>query len=370
MRNDIWTYTSQHFPCLIDLAKDIACGIDPCLHPSHGRNPLSKLADKSCPHSKAPCPNSDPDCPKPINYLANGEDPNRSPLDVRGLAGRLAKSPWGLPAPFVPCDFSSLSNLACNKADRAGSWTNEQLRGFNLDSTSGLAILLGPWSDFCLWCWAQNPSLGETEQPILILSKDNDTFAAQAISAARDWGVDQVQDVERIWGASDRSTQNLFGTLTDCALKRPVGTVGSKPASKDELLALQTYIAAKRIFVYNVWPWFRCGNSSSGNKGIHSDFSRVPCLWRWLDDLICCLRPRKIAALGAWSWHRPLSAPGAWLRARSTTLSGFPPGAIDVFLHPSAPACAWFRPWNPSPWGPGPRWGGKSNNQAFADFCF
>src|ERR1039458_10099852 len=99
--------------------------------------------------------------------------------------------------------------------------------------------------------------------------------------------------------------------------------------------ALQIYIAAKRIFIYNVWPWFRCGDSSSGDEGIHSDFSKVPCLWHWLDHLINCLKPRKIAALGAWSWDVALSAPDAWLRERSALLSGFP-GDIDVFRRPSA----------------------------------
>ena len=358
MRSTIWTYTSHRFPCLTNLAKDIACGIDP--HPSHGEVRLSALTDKSC-------PNSNTDCPKPINYFANGEDPNLSPLKFMGLAGRLAGSPWGLPTRFVPCNFSSLSVLACNKANRAGSWTSEQLRGFNLNSASGVAILLGPWSDFCLWCWARFPALNETEQPILILSKDNDTFPVPTFSAARDWGEDQVQDVKKIWGASDRSTQNLFGTLTDCAFNWPLGKVGRKPASPGEQLALQEYIAAKRIFIYNVWPWFRCGSRSIGDDGIHSDLSTIPCLWYWLRLLVDCLNPRKIAALGAWSWDPPLSSPDA--RLRSMLLSLFP-GNIDVFLHPSAWADAWFKPWkNPSAWGPGFRWGGKANNEAFADFC-
>src|ERR1035438_10370968 len=261
MRSTIWTYTSPLFPCLIDLARDIARGIDP--HPSNGGVSLSAWARRSCPYSHHAR------CPSPINYLTNGEDPkNLPPLNVMGLAGRLAGSP---PTRFVPCDFDSLSNLACSKANRRGSWTNEQLRGFNLDSASGLAILLGPWSDFCLWCWAQNPSLGESEQPILILSKDNDTLPAKTISPTQDWGVDQVEDVAKISSASDPSTQNLFGTLADCALNQPVGTYDSKPSSGGERLKLQQFIAAKRIFIYNVWPWFRCGDSSSGVEGIHSD---------------------------------------------------------------------------------------------------
>ena len=377
MRSTTWSYTLSRYPCLVEMARDIALGIDP--HPSHKGTPLAGLTDKSCrsPH------NDDQPCPKPINYLANGEDPNLSPLDVMGLAGRLFSGPASLPAlnaifGWNPCNFASLSIFASNKANRPSNWTNEQFRGFNLNSLSGLSILLGPWSDFCLWCWAQYPHLGEGAQPRLVLGKDNDTFANQSICPANDWGQDQVRDVEKIWGATDPSTRNLFGTLANHALKRPLGTAGGSPASKDELDTLQKFIAQERIFIYNVWPWFRCGKRSTGDDGIHSDFSRVPCLWHWVDSLISCLKPSKIAALGSWSYDTGLLAPDAWLRGRSAILRGFPPGnhgssspTIDVFRHPSARSpSGWSDRWpNPLNWGnAGDRWHGKPNHQAFVDF--
>ena len=376
VRKTVWDYVSCEYPTLIDIAAEIAMGNDP-LKP--GGSPLSACYDQNCPNGECGVCGSDR-CPKPINYLAHGDRDALlipSPFFKQDIEGVKSKPPTGfvwrssVRRLFTGCNFDVLDQLADAKANPnlLPTKTCGQLRGFNTGGKKGLSIMFSPWTDFCLWSWARFPAHGETERPILILGKDTDIFAEQAISAAHDWGADQVEDVKRIWGASDRSTQNLFGTLANYALKQPLGKIGSKPASCRELVALCQFIAANRILIYNVWPWFRCGVRSSGNHGIHSDFSKVPCLWYWLDLLIACLKPRKIAALGGWSWCKTLSAPDEWLWARSTTLFRFPPGNIDVFRHPSA-WVSWSKPWkNPSKWGSGPRWGGKANNQAFADFC-
>ena len=98
-----------------------------------------------------------------------------------------------------------------------------------------------------------------------------------------------MSDVEKITRASDHSTKNLFGAIEKRALS-PKTTVSE-------------FIAARRIFIYNIWPWFRCGQQSSGKDGIHSDFSKVPCLEHWLAMLINCFNPRKIATLGTWAFN-------------------------------------------------------------------
>ena len=407
VRKTVWDYVSCEYPTLINIAAEIAMGNDPL---KAGGSPLSACYDQNCPNGECGVCGSDR-CPKPINYLAHGDRDALlipSPFFKQDIEGVKSKPPTGfvwrssVRRLFTGCNFDVLDQLADAKANPnlLPTKTCGQLRGFNTGGKKGLSIMFSPWTDFCLWSWARFPAhgetkplmgelgdewsrarfpaSGETERPILILGKDTDIFAAQAISAAHDWGEDQVEDVKKIWSASDRSTQNLFGTLANYTMKQPLGRIGSKPASSNELDALQRFIATERIFIYNVWPWFRCGVGSSGNPGIHSDFSKVPYLWHELDRLIDYLKPRKIAALGCWSWDTTLSAPDAWLRnlrKRSTRLSGFPAGDIDVFRHPSAPKRAWFKPWqNPPrrwvPGGLGPRWGGEANNQAFVDFCF
>ena len=404
IRQTVWDYVSRKHPTLIRIAAEIALGNDPL---KAGGRPLSDCCDQNCPNGKCGVCGSDC-CSKPINYLAHG-DPDAllipSSFFKQDIEGVKSKPPPGFVwrsserSHFAGCNFGVLDQLADAKANPKllPTKTCEQLRGFNTGGKKGLSIMFSPWTDFCLWRWARFPAhgeakpligelgdewsrarfpaSGETERPILILGKDTDIFAEQAISAAQDWGEDQVEDVKRIWGASDPSTQNLFGTLTNHALSRRLDAVGNKPASIGEMDALQRFIATERVFIYNVWPWFRCGVQSRGDQGIHSDFSKVPYLWHELDRLIDYLKPRKIAALGCWSWDTALSAPDEWLRKRSTRLSGFPPGDIDVFRHPSAPQQAWFKPWQnpPSRWVPGglgPRWGGEANNQAFVNFCF
>jgi hypothetical protein len=317
------------------LAEEIAHGVDP--HPSHGGISLSGLTDKGCQNC------ADKKCPQPINYLANCASPSVYKSWLHSGSFK-----------FNPCDFHSLAPLATVKG--ASGFIPKSIPefcGFNTGGTQGLSILLGPWSDYCLWCWAQHPHLGKDAKPILILGKDNDTFAAQTIHAGRDWGVDQVKDTAKISMAKDRSTKRLFGVIEDKAT-----SLGMKP---DE------FIAENRIFVYNIWPWFRCGNISTDVYGIHSDISRVPCLWHWLDMLIHCLEPHKIATLGGWSWDSALLSPDA--KMRSMMSSAFP-GNIEVFRHPSSrKPNGWFDTWkNPPTWGTGDRWDGKKNNEAFKEF--
>jgi hypothetical protein len=303
MRTQIWDYLRNNHQCLIALAEEIAHGVDP--HPSHSGFSLSGLMDKAC----QKC--ADKKCPQPINYLANCASPS------------VYKS-WPSFS-FNPCDFHTLAPLATVKG--ASGFIPKSIPdfcGFNTGGTQGLSILLGPWSDYCLWCWAQHPHLGKDAKPILILGKDNDTFAAQTINAGRDWGVEQVLDTAKIKMACDPSTQNLFGAIEELAV-----------LSK---MAVSEFIAAKRIFVYNIWPWFRCGDKSTGDDGIHSDFSRVPCLWHWLDMLIRCLEPKKIAALGSWSYDYALCSPDEWLRQRlpkTLKVTSRNPSYTDLYLSKS-----------------------------------
>ncbi|MEI6076061.1 MAG: hypothetical protein WCS94_10830 [Verrucomicrobiota bacterium] len=335
MRTQIWDYLHNNYRCLIAVAEEIAIGVDP--HTSHGGIALSGLMNKACPNC------GDKRCPQPINYLANCASPS------------VYKS-WQPSGSFKfnPCDFHALRPLAMVKgAPGFIPKTNADFCGFNTGGTQGLSILLGPWSDYCLWCWSQYPQHYKNTKPILILGKDNDTFAAQTICAGQDWGVEQVNDTAKIGKAADISTQRLFGAIEEQAAMSN--------------MTVSEFIAAKRIFIYNIWPWFRCGNKSTGDDGIHSNFCRVPCLWHWLNMLIKCLNPHKIASLGGWSWDDALHAPDALMRSMLPTAF---PGAIEVFRHPSSRnPNGWFDPWeNPPAWGMGDRWGGKNNNEEFKDF--
>ena len=318
MRTQIWEYLRNNHQCLIALAEEIAHGVDP--HPSRGGISLSGLTDKTCQFC------AEQRCPKPINYLANGECPSSAP---HGLAGKLKVNVEGSltclshslasSLIFNGCNFQNLVPLALAKGSPIAP-TDEQLRGFNIQNgRAGLSILLGPWSDFCLWCWSLYPS---NACPILILSKDNSPFAEEKAIAGNDWGVDQVNEIIKST-AVDSSSKNLFGALKEKA-----------EACLDGEGKWIQYIGENRIFIYNVWPWFRCGQQASGDDGIHRNLSRVPCIWNWLDALNNCLKPRKIAALGGWS--DPIGRKSDdWLRQQSSTLEKFPKGNIKVFSHPS-----------------------------------
>lgn len=353
MRKTIWSYVGEQYPCLINLAADIAKGVDP--HSSHGGKTLSQMTDKKtcelCFGQR---------CPNPINYLANGEAPLTAPL---GLAGRLKVNIEGSctclthspPSSLIfnGCNFINLKPLAQAKGLR-GSPSDEHLRGFNIPGgDTGLSILFGPWSDFCLWCWSQYPN--SEAQPILILAKDYYPFSYEKAIAGTDWGVERVNEILS-HKAKDRASLKLFGAFKNKAKARF--------GSEQEWIR---YIGENRIFIYNVWPWFRCGQKTTGNSGIHSDFSKLPCLWKWVDRLIDCLRPAKIAALGSWSYDTNLSKPDEWLRKQSSVLRHFQ-GHINMFRHPSAPA--WPRPWTkPTAWtNHGKHTGNKKNNEAFEDF--
>ena len=160
MRTQIWDYVRKNHQCLIALAEEIANGVDP--HKSHGGTSLCGLMDKSC----QKCTSKK--CPQPINYLANCAAPSVYKGWLKGGSFK-----------FNPCDFHTLLPLATVKGGSGfAPKTDSEFCGFNTGGTQGLSILFGPWSDFCLWCWAQHPHLGNDTKPILILGKDNDTFAA------------------------------------------------------------------------------------------------------------------------------------------------------------------------------------------------
>jgi hypothetical protein len=342
MRKTIWDYIQKHYPCLENLAKDIALGIHP--HTSHVGRPFSYFATTKCAISMP----AGASCPQPINYLANGEPPG---CWVTAWPTPASPSPY---TP-VPCDFVSYGPLACHKGGPGFTPTPgniPQYCGFNTGGMKGLSVLFGPWSDFCLWCWAKYPHLGEGVDPVLILGKDNYAFASGTIFNGIDNGEAQILEVARIWGASDLSTRNLFGTMANDAMGRPLTHIGGKPATSTELDALQTFVASRKIFIYNIWPWSRCGSSSSGPAGIHGSFGSLPCLWTWLDSLIVCLNPKKVAALGDWSYATPSArhpTPDAFLRKYSKALK--PTITVDVFRHPSASRKPhdWFSSWHYCP---------------------
>jgi hypothetical protein len=324
----------------------------------------------------------------PINYLVNSV-PYSS--ESNGLAGRLTNDVLGtgtcLPhslgsaSVFNGCNFDALADLA--QAKHAGlrppkGFSDPELRGFNLRTGLGLSVLFSPWTDFCLLCWAdyqRRYDQGEvddkpTERPTLILAKDYYPLSCCSITAGNDWGVEEIMVLNNICSVywkkkfccslippQDKSTQNLFNAIGKAA------TPGQ---------SLEDFIGQKRIFIYNIWPWFRCGQSPSGNGGIHSDFThvRIRIIWDWLDQLIACLNPGKVAALGDWSYRDPsltYPTPDAFLRKYSKALG--PTITVDVFRHPSASRKPhdWLSPWAPDPW-IRPRWVGKTNAEAFRDF--
>ncbi len=131
-------------------------------------------------------------------------------------------------------------------------------------------------------------------------------------------------------------------------------------------MGLEEYIGWKRILVYNVWPWFRCGQEVTGGKNIHSDFSRVPAVCDSASRIVDALKPSKIAALGEWSYWRGPS----WLQSTLLAGSKYAPsgmGAIGFFYHPSQ---AWYNRWAKKiagSWIPA-KTAGIKNSDEFIDF--
>lgn len=277
-------------------------------------------------------------CPQPINFLLNATPHEDAAMGLAGqlpegfqLAGALTCLNGIRPSArvFNGCNFEVLQELAVAKNGASlGSPTPDQLRGFGLHSPLGLSILLGPWADYCLWCWSMHPSCGDGVPPTVIFGKDNSCFADETITVGKDWGVDQVHDTARISSASDKpsdkSSRVLFGAIKSVA-------AGSSN------LSIEEFIARKRILVCNVWPWFRCGLSSSGDTGVHSDFAKVQLVWEFAQALVSCLTPAKVACLGGWTDPNTSKVPEQWVRKE---LLGLPVSSnspkIDVFPHPSA----------------------------------
>jgi len=297
VRKEIWEYLSHSSLGLrlIEIASDIA----------HGNYTM--------PSSSVVCSQA-AGCPHPLNFLANGEGPSESPLGITSYlpAGFAMKNV------FTGSNFGALSSLAAAKSSAHGS-TDQELRGFNSVGARGLAVLLGPWTDYCLWCWSRFPD--SKTQPTLILGKDNSTLAEENVVSGVDWGAQQIVDTAKVTLAQDKSTQRLFGTMEGLAATKNV--------------TLQEYIAQERIIVVNVWPWFRCGTESSGDQGVHANFGKVPAVHSFLTELARALQPQKVVCTGSWSWYstrRPFV--DEWI-TRSVRLAGSP-ALIRSTLHPSA----------------------------------
>jgi hypothetical protein len=205
------------------------------------------------------------------------------------------------------------------------------------------------------------------------------------VTARDDWGENEL---DKFYRSSDPSTKNLFQAIHDAApspttASTPAILFSSSPASESDKLErdkLEMFIAEKRVFIYNVWPWFRCAGAgaATGSVGIHSTLHFVPEVVKWLSDLVACLKPAKIATLGAWAYNNnptaltkniAAAAPGFFI---PTYLATTPFNAcmancpcIRHFYHPA------FSP----TWGRRPGWFGAytipvlgTNKQAFIDF--
>jgi hypothetical protein len=130
--------------------------------------------------------------------------------------------------------------------------------------------------------------------------------------------------------------------------------------------------------VFNAWPWFRSGKSAAGGTNIHSDFSKVPSIVDWADELVKCLRPNRIATLGAWAYDTPSNlSRDISLKRQSWFIRNFlgktvfrgltaDDPRIRQFSHPAL-ASSWRR--RPVWFAVTPGYGPLLNNQdAFVDF--
>jgi hypothetical protein len=300
MRQAIWNYVQSYdqqarqLPGvthgLIDLAREIAAW------PAVPASPYSKRCH-ICPRQT---------CPQPLNYLVNGVSPAEAP---KGLAGRLpadfalkgARScqPVSVKSPrlFIGCNFNVLAPFAEAKGSSAkageGAWC-----GFGAQDPSGLSILFGPWADFCLHCWQSYPGEFEPDQgPILILAKTCGPLVHYTVQAGLDWG---NQELEGFFGSPDSATHNLFSAILAAAQKTPPRPFTGLTVPDQD--ALRRFIAHKRIFVFYVLPWFCCGQNNFADKTDLNKLVTVPQLDVWVQVLINCLRPMKIATLGAWAF--------------------------------------------------------------------
>lgn len=315
-RNDIWNFAKHHYPGLIGIAANIALGVA----------------------SPPPIPGY-----PPLNLLVNGTDPSTTPLGLAGV-----------------CQGTSLSALYQAKGS-----AND---GFQSSSPLGLAVLFGTWSDFSLWCWARHPlKESASVSPTIILAKDHDSYAGlnPKVAPGTDWG---VADLGQFYLSADPSTVNLFEGIFRASGNGATPCLFGPNANPTHQAALEQFIASKRIFIYNLWPWLRSGIPTTGNVNIHNPLHAVPAVVCSFHGIIGALAPSKIACLGGWSWDTALRSSNALMHR-----SFLPPHstiAVDVFRHASAYAAnGWTKPWkNPAAWGNGYRWSGKHNDAAFVDF--
>jgi len=321
----------------------------------------------------------------PINFLANGERGRTLHLERENVIGTywdeehlkelkvempvsitLARAS-GLPEfSFDGSNFEALTPLAKAKSGTQKlPFSESQLRGFGLDSATGLSFVFSPWSDFCLLCWEFYDRLLQegkrvepaVAQPFLILSRDYYPLYNEYVLAGDDWALSRMFDCnhsnQRFWSCwkvstnanltVDAGTLKLFGAITATA-----GSTTDKDFRRaweglrtgESATTLEEFIGRERIFIYNVWPWFRSGRDCTGDNGIHPDLSRAPRVRGWLNRIIDLLSPRAIATLGSWSWD---SRNPGWLHRELFTTAA---AAVrcDSFHHPSSPS--WEGRWH------------------------
>ena len=251
-----------------------------------------------------------------INYLTNGEMPEIAP---HGLSSLL---PGGFELNgFTGLNFTRLEPLADAKTVGVLSRSVSPFRlcGFKTGGLAGLSILFGGWSDFCLWCWAKHPA-GPSIKPTVILSSDNGPLAGppatcRPVKAGADWGFEEASDVRGFWNPNlDPSTRRLFREIAVKAYGKPADLDAAQAANPGYLGTFEEYVGTKRIFAFNVWPWFRVGTAAVGNN-IHN-FNGLPQIEGIVKELVDALAPESVITLGGWAGAQNMSAqtPEVWLQ--------------------------------------------------------
>jgi hypothetical protein len=299
----------------------------------------------------------------PINFLANCERGRTLHLERENVIGTywneehpeelkvempvsimLARASNSPEFSFNGSNFEALASLAKAKSGTQKlQFSESQLRGFELDSATGLSFVFSLWSDFCLLYWEFYDRLlqegkrveSAVAQPFLILSRDFYPLYNEYVLSGYDWALSRMLDCNhsnpRFWSyydismngnlTVDTSTIKLFGRMaavTEGATSKNLWPAWAKLGRGEAATSLEEFIGRERIFIYNVWPWFRPGFDCQGYKGIHSDFSTAPRVSGWLNRIIDTLAPRSIATLGDWNWH--VRRPGWFPEKSSWTL--------------------------------------------------
>lgn len=270
-----------------------------------------------------------------INYLANGAAPESAPF---GLCSLL---PGGFQLrSFTGLNFAHLQPLAHAKSAGtvACNVSVERLCGFLTGGLAGFSILLGGWTDFCLWCWAQHEADPEARVTLILASDNGPLATSRPIDAGVDWGCLEVVDVRRFWSLkTDKSTSRLFREIA----ARAYGTheaLDQKLRSNPTCLSeFERYVGTKRILVLNVWPWFRIGHTATG-RHIHP-FNKVSEVHELVASVIAAINPHIVVTLGAWAVGNSIGglnpAPETWLKRAC--------GSGRILRHSYHPS---FRNWN------------------------